>query len=189
MGKTPWRRKWLLAAVLLAWEIPWTERSLAGHSPWGSLRVGHDSATGATTHPNPSPSDGTVVGDVSGVWRGGGGRGSALRLRGRRRSQTGTCEGAHFYFFLAASPRRSSPRLRQLSEAGIPAQKVRNQREPRPRGWQSQRTPGSSGGGRARPAQRRREEAGMASTFLFTRRLLLLPFLLPLFWAPLGAGE
>lgn len=114
--------------------------------------------------------------------RGRGGRGSALRLRGRRRSQTGTCEGAHFYFFLAASPRRSSPRLRRLSEAGIPAQKVRNQ--------QSQRTPGSSGGGRARPAQRRREEAGMASTFLFTRRLLLLlPFLLPLFWAPLGAGE
>ncbi|XP_020748814.2 poliovirus receptor [Odocoileus virginianus] len=28
----------------------------------------------------------------------------------------------------------------------------------------------------------------MASTFLFTRRLLLLQFLLPLFWAPLGAG-
>ncbi|KAM9755971.1 uncharacterized protein ACBT57_009318 isoform 4-T4 [Dama dama] len=87
------------------------------------------------------------------------------------------------------SPRRCSPRLRRLSEAGIPAQKVRNQHEPRPRGWQSERTPGSSGGGRARPAQRRREEAGMASTFLFTLRLLLLQFLLPLFWAPLGADE
>ncbi|KAM9755973.1 uncharacterized protein ACBT57_009318 isoform 6-T6 [Dama dama] len=87
------------------------------------------------------------------------------------------------------SPRRCSPRLRRLSEAGIPAQKVRNQHEPRPRGWQSERTPGSSGGGRARPAQRRREEAGMASTFLFTLRLLLLQFLLPLFWAPLGAAK
>ena len=27
---------------ILAWRIPWTERSLAGYSPWGSRRVGRD---------------------------------------------------------------------------------------------------------------------------------------------------
>ena len=65
---------------------------------------------------------------------------------------------------------------------------MRNQHEPRPSGWQSERTPGSSEEGRARSAQGRREEAGMAPAFVFTRRLLL-QFLLFLFWKNLGAGE
>ena len=32
---------------ILAWEILWTEKpgSLAGYSPWGRKRVGHDLAT------------------------------------------------------------------------------------------------------------------------------------------------
>ena len=30
---------------ILAWGIPWTERSLAGYSLWGHKRVGHDLAT------------------------------------------------------------------------------------------------------------------------------------------------
>ena len=37
-GKMPWRRKWKMAtrSSILAWKIPWTERSLAGYSPWVS---------------------------------------------------------------------------------------------------------------------------------------------------------
>ena len=30
---------------ILPWEIPWTERILAGYSPRGHNRVGHDLAT------------------------------------------------------------------------------------------------------------------------------------------------
>ena len=30
---------------ILAWGIPWTERSLAGYSLWGHKRGGHDLAT------------------------------------------------------------------------------------------------------------------------------------------------
>ena len=40
-GKTPWRRDWLPAVVFLP-EESHGQRSLAGHSPWGSQRVGHD---------------------------------------------------------------------------------------------------------------------------------------------------
>ena len=30
---------------VLAWRIPWTERSLVGYNLWGHKRVGHDLAT------------------------------------------------------------------------------------------------------------------------------------------------
>ena len=30
---------------ILAWETPWTERSLMGLSPWGHKRIGHDLVT------------------------------------------------------------------------------------------------------------------------------------------------
>ena len=30
---------------IIAWKIPWTERTLEGYSQWGHKRVGHDLAT------------------------------------------------------------------------------------------------------------------------------------------------
>ena len=36
VGEDPLRREWLATLTsILAWRIPWTERSLAGYSPWG----------------------------------------------------------------------------------------------------------------------------------------------------------
>ena len=42
LGSYPWieedplRREWLATLTsIFAWRIPWTERSLAGYSPWG----------------------------------------------------------------------------------------------------------------------------------------------------------
>ena len=35
---------------ILAWRIPWTDRSLAGYSPSGSQRLGHDWSDLACTH-------------------------------------------------------------------------------------------------------------------------------------------
>ena len=40
----PWRRKWQPTPVFLPGES-YGQRSLAGYSPWGSQRVGHDLAT------------------------------------------------------------------------------------------------------------------------------------------------
>ena len=35
VGKIPWRRAWQPTPLFLPGESPWTERSLAGYSPWG----------------------------------------------------------------------------------------------------------------------------------------------------------
>ena len=34
---------------ILAWQIPWTEKILAGYSPWGHKRVRHNLAAKTTT--------------------------------------------------------------------------------------------------------------------------------------------
>ena len=39
--KIPWRRAWQPTSVFLPGEFH-GQRSLAGYSPWGSKRVGHD---------------------------------------------------------------------------------------------------------------------------------------------------
>ena len=44
VGKIPWRRKWQPAPVFLPGR-PHGQRSLVGHSPWGSQRVRHDWVT------------------------------------------------------------------------------------------------------------------------------------------------
>ena len=36
--------------TILAWEIPWTERSLVDYSPWGNKRVKHNLATKQQQH-------------------------------------------------------------------------------------------------------------------------------------------
>ena len=41
VGKIPWRREWQLIPVFLPGEFH-GQRSLAGYSPWGQKRVGHD---------------------------------------------------------------------------------------------------------------------------------------------------
>ena len=33
------------SSSILAWRIPWTEKSLVGYSPWGSQKAGHHAAT------------------------------------------------------------------------------------------------------------------------------------------------
>ena len=47
VGKIPWRRKWQLTVVFLCGKFC-GQRSLAGYSPWGLKRVGHDLATKKT---------------------------------------------------------------------------------------------------------------------------------------------
>ena len=42
--KIPWRRKWQLTLVFLP-EKSHGQRSLAGYSPWGCKRAGHDLVT------------------------------------------------------------------------------------------------------------------------------------------------
>jgi len=44
VGKIPWRRKWQPTPVALPGKS-YGQRSLAGSSPWGHKRVGHDLAT------------------------------------------------------------------------------------------------------------------------------------------------
>ena len=44
VGKIPWRRKWQTHSSILAWETH-GQKSLAGYSPWGSKRVGHNLVT------------------------------------------------------------------------------------------------------------------------------------------------
>ena len=44
VGKISWRRKWQPTPVFLPGEFHW-QRTLAGYTPWGSQRVGHDWAT------------------------------------------------------------------------------------------------------------------------------------------------
>ena len=44
VGKIPWRRKWQATPVFLPGKSH-RQRSLAGYSPWGHKRVGHDLAT------------------------------------------------------------------------------------------------------------------------------------------------
>ena len=41
VGKIPWRRAWQLTPVFMPGESH-GQRSLAGYSPWGCKRVGHD---------------------------------------------------------------------------------------------------------------------------------------------------
>ena len=43
-GGSPWRRPWQLIPTFLLGKSH-GQRSLAGHSPWGSQRVGHTKAT------------------------------------------------------------------------------------------------------------------------------------------------
>ena len=52
VGKTPWRRKWHPTLIFLPGESH-GQRSLAGYSPWGHKRVGHDltTKTPPRTHP------------------------------------------------------------------------------------------------------------------------------------------
>ena len=47
VGKIPWRRKWQLTVVFLCGKFC-GQSSLAGYSPWGLKRVGHDLATKKT---------------------------------------------------------------------------------------------------------------------------------------------
>ena len=42
--KIPWRRKWQPTSIFLSGKSQ-GQRSLAGYSPWGGRRVGHDQAT------------------------------------------------------------------------------------------------------------------------------------------------
>ena len=44
VGKIPWKRKWQPTLVFLPGKS-YGQRSLAGYSPWGPKRVGHDLAT------------------------------------------------------------------------------------------------------------------------------------------------
>ena len=44
VGKIPWRRKWQPTPVFLPGKSH-GQRRLAGYSPWGHKRVGHDLAT------------------------------------------------------------------------------------------------------------------------------------------------
>ena len=44
VGKIPWRRRWQLTPIFLAWEIPWTEEP-GGLPSMGSQRVGHNWVT------------------------------------------------------------------------------------------------------------------------------------------------
>jgi len=44
VGKTPWRRKWQPTPVFLPGKSQ-RQRSLAGYSPWGHKRIGHDLVT------------------------------------------------------------------------------------------------------------------------------------------------
>ena len=49
VGKIPWRRKWQPNSAFLPGKSH-GQRSLAGYSPWGRKRVGHDLATKQTTN-------------------------------------------------------------------------------------------------------------------------------------------
>ena len=44
VGKIPWRREWQPTPVFLPGK-PHRQRNLAGYSPWGHKRIGHDLAT------------------------------------------------------------------------------------------------------------------------------------------------
>ena len=46
-GEIPWRRKWQPPPVFLPGKL-YGQRSLAGYSPWGCKRVGHDLVTQQT---------------------------------------------------------------------------------------------------------------------------------------------
>ena len=45
----PLEKKMVPHSSILAWEIPWTE-GLAGYSPWGRKRIGHDAAIKQKQH-------------------------------------------------------------------------------------------------------------------------------------------
>ena len=47
---------------ILAWRVPWTERSLADYSPWGRRRVGHSWASSTFTFPSLPFSSGSPKG-------------------------------------------------------------------------------------------------------------------------------
>ena len=49
VGKIPWRKKWQPTSVFLPGKSH-GQRSLAGYSPWGCKRVGHDLATKQRTN-------------------------------------------------------------------------------------------------------------------------------------------